>query len=60
MIKRFARNLVLAAEGQSVLRVESPADGSIVKSRQPVIRVCLALGDETTRASFKASFTFTY
>jgi hypothetical protein len=38
-----------------VLRVESPADGSVLNSRQPRIRVCLLGGDDATRSTFKAS-----
>jgi hypothetical protein len=38
-----------------VIRVEHPADGSILNTRQPSIRVCLSGGDEATRVTFRAS-----
>jgi hypothetical protein len=37
------------------IRVESPADGSILSTRYPSIRVCVSGGDEATRATFKAT-----
>ena len=38
-----------------VVRVERPADGSILNTRQPSIRVCLLGGDEAPRATFRAA-----
>jgi hypothetical protein len=37
------------------IRVESPADGSVLNTRQPRIRVCVSGGDEATRSTFTAS-----
>jgi hypothetical protein len=45
----------LAAESQPSLRVESPTAGSILNSRQPTIRVCIAGGNEATRRTLTAS-----
>jgi hypothetical protein len=38
-----------------VIRIEHPADGSIVSSRQPTIRVCVQDIVATTRESFRAT-----
>ena len=38
-----------------VIRVDHPAEGSILNTRQPSIRVCISGGDETTRATFAAT-----
>src|SRR5262245_13428241 len=43
------------ATAAPVLRIESPADGSILNTRQPTIRVCLSGADEATRATFRAT-----
>jgi hypothetical protein len=43
------------APAPPVLRIESPADGSIVNTRQPSIQVCLTGGDEATRGTFRAT-----
>lgn len=69
MIRRFAQGLVTAgcvagvapvhaqteAPAPLVLRVEHPADGSIVNTRQPSILVCVGGADETTRATLAAT-----
>jgi hypothetical protein len=44
-----------SARAETVLRVASPDDGSILHSRQPWIRVCLEGADDAARATFRAS-----
>jgi hypothetical protein len=69
MIQRIARALIAAgyvvapapahaqteATAPLVIRVESPAEGSILSTRQPWIRICVSGGDDTTRSTLKAS-----
>lgn len=68
-IQRFAQGLIVAgclfgparAYAQSeapaplAIRVEHPANGSILNTRQPTIRICIVGGDEATRSTLAAT-----
>ena len=43
------------APSSLALRVERPADGSILDSRQPTLEVCISGGDEATRSTLRAT-----